>query len=301
MANLANLLRLYSVLQRNRYTSQMDNMITSDGRITIPLKKMMMFADIVDDTELVGYDNLIRGPSALEFQRFLSVTWDRNYNNGCRKFIFDLTASSDTIRQILSNHLLSTADKVIEQTQLSSSPGDVQLRIPELTPSLKRPRISKIIEYSPSTLAKHSKNIEKKFRELLKEELPSSNSDLQNQVVKAFISRLEHDLSVTADNDVNNIIVSNIKDLITSVTKYGRNDREQIRFKEIIAVAVSGKNSLIKVMGATGLSRRNLDQGKKMRTEFEIETQKAMSEKSIQNDENNDMETAENTDDDDDE
>jgi hypothetical protein len=190
---------------------------------------------------------------------------------------------------------LSTADKVIEQTQLSSSPGDVQLRIPELTPSLKRPRISKIIEYSPSTLAKHSKNIEKKFRELLKEELPSSNSDLQNQVVKAFISRLEHDLGVTADNDVNNIIVSNIKDLITSVTKYGRNDREQIRFKEIIAAAVSGKNSLIKVMGATGLSRRNLDQGKKMRTEFEIETQKAMSEKSIQNDENNDMETAENS------
>jgi hypothetical protein len=135
--------------------------------------------------------------------------------------------------------------------------------------------------------------------------LPSSNSDLQNQVVKAFISRLEHDLGVTADNDVNNIIVSNIKDLITSVTKYGRNDREQIRFKfpirfkEIIAVAVSGKNSLIKVMGATGLSRRNLDKGKKMRTEFEIETQKAMSEKSIQNEENNDIETAENTDDDD--
>jgi hypothetical protein len=62
MANLANLLRLYSVLQRNRYTSQMDNMTTSDGRITISLKKMMMFADIVDDTELVGYDNLIRGP-----------------------------------------------------------------------------------------------------------------------------------------------------------------------------------------------------------------------------------------------
>jgi hypothetical protein len=62
MANLANLLRLYSVLQRNRYTSQMDNMTTSDGRITISLKKMMMFADIVDDAELVGYDNLIRGP-----------------------------------------------------------------------------------------------------------------------------------------------------------------------------------------------------------------------------------------------
>jgi hypothetical protein len=62
MANLANLLRLYSVLQRNRYTSQMDNMTTSDGRITISLKKMMMFADIVDDAELVGYDNFIRGP-----------------------------------------------------------------------------------------------------------------------------------------------------------------------------------------------------------------------------------------------
>ena len=57
----------------------MDNMTTSDGRITISLKKMMMFADIVDDAELVGYDNLIRGPSAVEFQRFLSVTSDRNY------------------------------------------------------------------------------------------------------------------------------------------------------------------------------------------------------------------------------
>jgi hypothetical protein len=108
MANLANLLRLYSVLQRNRYTSQMDNMTTSDGRITISLKKMMMFADIVDDAELVGYDNLIRGPSAVEFQRFLSVTWDRDYNNCCRKFTFDLTASSDTITSTeasYNNHL----------------------------------------------------------------------------------------------------------------------------------------------------------------------------------------------------
>jgi hypothetical protein len=58
----------------------------------------------------------------------------------------------------------------------------VQLRIPEQTPSLKRPLISKIIEYSPSTLAKHSKNIEEKFRELLNEVLLSSNSDLQNRV-----------------------------------------------------------------------------------------------------------------------
>ena len=118
-------------------------------------------------------------------------------------------------------------------------------------------RISKIVEYSPSTLAKHSKNVEKKFRELLKEELPSSNSDLHNQVLKAVISRLENEVGITDDNDVNNIFVSNIKDLISSVTKYGRNDREQIRFKEVIAVAVSGKNSLIKLMGATGLSRRN--------------------------------------------
>ena len=56
-------------------------MTTSDGRITISLKTMMMFADIDDDAELVEYDKLIRSPLALEFQRLLGVTWDRNYNN----------------------------------------------------------------------------------------------------------------------------------------------------------------------------------------------------------------------------
>ena len=49
------------------------------------------------------------------------------------------------------------------------------------------------------------------------------------------------------------------------MTKYGRNDREQIRFKENIALAVSGKVALLKLMEATGLGRRQIENGKKMR------------------------------------
>ena len=102
----------------------MNNMTTSDGRIAISLKEMMIFADIEEKAELLGYDKLIRSPLDVEFQRLPSVTWDRNYNNGSRMFKFYRTASLDTIRQILSNNLLTTVDEVVEQKQSSSSPGD---------------------------------------------------------------------------------------------------------------------------------------------------------------------------------
>ena len=58
-------------------------------------------------------------------------------------------------------------------------------------------------------------------------------------------------------------VIANIKRLILSMNKYGRSDRELIMFKENLALAVTGNLSLVKLMVATGLSRRVLQQGKK--------------------------------------
>jgi DNA polymerase sigma len=69
--------------------------------------------------------------------------------------------------------------------------------------------------------------------------------------------------------------------------------REQIRFKENIALAISGTVSYQRLIEATGLSRRQLENGRKVREEFDDETEKAEmetvpEEESHQNIEDND-------------
>lgn len=63
-----------------------------------------------------------------------------------------------------------------------------------------------------------------------------------------------------------------------SLEKYGRNDREQIKFKENQAIAISGTNSIVRLRNASELSKRVIDHGKSMRTLFDIETAKAIAE-----------------------
>ena len=80
------------------------------------------------------------------------------------------------------------------------------------TPSLKRPRITKIESYSPPTLAKYSKLIETKLITLLNEEIPSANEHLRHQVLRDAILRLGKIIdSVDPETcNINNAIVANI-------------------------------------------------------------------------------------------
>ena len=64
--------------------------------------------------------------------------------------------------------------------------------------------------------------------------------------------------------NVNEVIVSNIRSLVMSLNKFGVHDRETIRFKENIALVVSGDISSQKLEDATSLSRRVLLHGREM-------------------------------------
>ena len=115
---------------------------------------------------------------------------------------------------------------------------------------------------------------------LLNEEIPSANVHLQHQVLRDVILRLEKTIDGIDPEtcNINNTIVANIKNLLLSLEKYGRNNREQIKFKENIAIAISGTISMMRLKNATGLSRRIIDHGKSMRILFDIETVKAIAE-----------------------
>ena len=77
---------------------------------------------------------------------------------------------------------------------------------------------------------------------LLNEEIPSANVHLRHQVLRDVILRFEKTIDgIDPDTcNINNTIVANIKILLLSLEKYGRNNREQIQFKENIAIAISG-------------------------------------------------------------
>ena len=77
---------------------------------------------------------------------------------------------------------------------------------------------------------------------LLNEEIPSANVHLQHQVLRDVILRLEKTIEGIDPKtcNINNAVVANIENLLLSLEKYGRNNREQIKFKENIAIAISG-------------------------------------------------------------
>jgi hypothetical protein len=112
--------------------------------------------------------------------------------------------------------------------------------------------VSKIDAYKPATLEKYSKSVIDELIKSVIENMPSANEKLQNQVLDDVVLRLSKKLDTT-DSDscnINNAIVSNIKSLLTSRGKYGRNERGQIRFMENIALAASGHISYAKLMEA---------------------------------------------------
>lgn len=279
MANLPDLLRCYISFQKLRYNPEITKLTTSEGRVTVTLRKFMSHEDVVDETLLGDYDVFIRrDPLATRFRSLLDVGWDRNSSKASRKFSFNLTAAAASIRELqFYDQIQQTPAVKLPLAVTPDHENESETSLPTETPSLKRSRTSQKISYSPATLAKYSKIIETKLILLLKNEIPSANNELQNQVLKDVMTRLEKRFGDRIC-DVNEVIVSNMKALIKSLNKFGVHDRETIRFKENIALAVSGDTSFQKLMDATGLSRRVLEHGREMRTAFDCETAKAIAE-----------------------
>ena len=228
------------------------------------LRKLMKFGEIVDDDLLAKYEVYLRKSNAAQgFRNLVNLTWDESSRRGNKSFTYSINCTESEIQELLSEYTI----KLPENLSPPNLPAPVDNPVVE-APTLKKRRISKAHSYTPATLAKYSKESEKKFLDILASDFPSAtNLDLQRQIVDHIISRLQLRFHGTEKDScsVNNSIVNNIKELVTSMTKYGRNDREQIRFKENIALAVSGKVALLKLMEATGLGRRQIENGKKMR------------------------------------
>jgi hypothetical protein len=241
MASLPVILQSYSQLQRHRYSVDISKYTTSSGITTLTLRKLMSFGDIVDEDLLALYDkNLREDVAAKGFTSLVQLTWNRNSYEGNRKFTFDLTASAADILELSSAFTIK--HRTANSPPATENPSVAERVVPLVTPSLKRPRIQKKLEYSLVTLSRYSKDIETKFLTLVQDTLKSANDELRQQVIKAVIARLEsrfQGFDIEAGK-TNNLIVANIKGLVTSMTKFGRNVREQIRFKENIALAISG-------------------------------------------------------------
>ena len=266
IADISLLLRAYSALQRNRYEDDISEMITTSGQITISLSKLMSFGGVLSDELLIEYSIFLKNsPLARGLRNLIDLTWDRHSSHAGKKITFNITASPESIRRLMPISLLTTSCAHIDEVQ---------------TPSLKRPRISKIESYSPPTLAKYSKLMETKLMTLLNEEIPSANEHLRHEVLRDVILRVEKTVDGVDPEtcNINNAIVANLENLHFSLEKYGLNNREQIKFKENIAIAISGTVSMMRLKSATGLLSRRIDHGMSMRILFDIETAKAVAE-----------------------
>ena len=120
----------------------------------------------------------------------------------------------------------------------------------------------------------------------LTEMISSGNATLQNQALNDVVFRLRRSLHSAIS------VILNIKDLIVSMAKYGRNDREQIRFRKNISLAVSGEISYAQLMETTGLFKRIIAHSRKIRIAFEVETAKSKAEEAVKDSSSNQPELA---------
>jgi hypothetical protein len=132
--------------------------------------------------------------------------------------------------------------------------------------------------YEESTLAKYASDLERNILDLIKSKDLSGNENLQNQLLQEVLRRLAKRVGINEITDVTQKLVSNMKNLVTDMRRFGNNDIEQIRFLEGLALSVSGHLSVAKIMSATGLSKRSLEYGKEMRKGFDQESVKAVEE-----------------------
>jgi hypothetical protein len=94
---------------------------------------------------------------------------------------------------------------------------------------------------------------------------------LLDEVVKKLNKGLKDDKMHASENDTKAVVI-NIETLVNKMILYGINDKEQIRFMNSLALAVSGGYlSEANIKHLTGLPRRALEVGKVMRKQFEDE------------------------------
>ena len=244
---------------------------TPCGRTTITVRNFMTFGHIVDEDVLIEYSTFIRKDTAAAgFRQLFNMTWDRNSSYAIKRITFDITVASVRMQEMIFNNQLVHSSTAISSVTPPIISGTDPPTV--VTPALKRSRVSQKITYSPPTLAKYSEAIQNKVISMLAIDIPSNDS-LRDQVFRKVISRLENRFNDTEDKcNTNEVVIANIKELIASMNKFGRNDRESIQFKKNLALAVTSNLSLVKLMVATGLSRRVLQQGKKMRELCDVET-----------------------------
>ena len=287
MANLRTVLETYCAVQRLSTRDDIFRRTTFDQRLTISLREFLSVSDIFDESLLADYEAFLRkSPIAAGFRNLVDLTWDNFPKLAERKFSFYLNAPKTDIRFLFAE--INFEAPCVEENSILRTPT-----------SSKRPRMSKKDSYSPATLAKYSKAIENGIINLFAMELPSASLGLKCQVLKATMLRLQKHFNLDNEGDeaVNKRIVSNIKYLVLSLKKYGRYDREQIRFIDGISFAIAGETSIIKSMEATGLSRKSIETGRKMRTQFDEVIIKAEAEASKDNadvsDESDNIDTVE--------
>ena len=145
MANVPELIRCYRNLQRARHSPEVVEKTTNGGRITITLRELLSYGDIIDEASLEVYDVFIRRDlSATGFRNLVDVSWDRNCRHSNRNFAFTLTAAAACLQQL--NPL-----ELVQQTPATKNPCAVtpdlgieeDIILPADGPRLKRSRTSK--------------------------------------------------------------------------------------------------------------------------------------------------------------
>ena len=269
------------------------NLITSKGRITIPLNIFLSFGGITDINLLLEYERLLKSKNNFAFTSLISLTWDKTPRGVKLKLNFDLDVSEIHLRQLL-DYLETPAPQILDEADdgINDQPpvGEVVDEADDgiddqppvaggNLPRIIRKRKSKKTEYTLKTLNKYSSEIEREIWSLIDNKLVTLNDKLRKQVTKEIFTRMNKKIYNTmnnTDDDESRVVTCSIRTLIEKMNKHGVNDREQIRFMSGIALAVcGGRLSVAKLQSITGLSRRIIRQGNTMRVEFDSESEAA--------------------------
>lgn len=257
--SLAVVLRSYAYVAYNRHCDEFASQTSKSGVITIPLNEFLSHGGIVDEPLIMLYDEYIKKSAETTAFRDLVNFSSRSYPRGIRRpYVFDIT-----VEDIEKKLLVPTLPPTFETPLLT-----------------KRSRVSKKLEYSPSTVDRYAREAADPFWELINEKYPSEV--LRRQIMREVIQRL-----LTLNDDANDEyvmnakIVSNFKSLVENMKLHGRNDREQVHFMDNLALAITGGDIPLLQLGAsTGLSRRVLLRSRIIRKKFDDESTKAEEEAS---------------------
>ena len=127
------------------------------------LRKLMKFGEIVDEDLLSEYEvYLLKDIAAQRFRNLVDLTWDHNSRKGNRSFTYIINCTESEMQDLLSEYTIKLPDNL----STPNLPAPVDNPVVE-TPTLKQRRITKAQSYTPATLAKYSKEAEKKLLDML--------------------------------------------------------------------------------------------------------------------------------------